>query len=488
MRARACRMASSIGGNDFVAVAQHRRSDRPARPACAGQRGDVVSKPRVGRRDGALDAKRFLILREHQQQAVTASPTSDPQSAIRAASTSSHFIGLCSGSASCGFAVALGARAEARFLHSPLVFDGRAAARQLGSSADRRAVASRSDTPSSCCSGASARRCGSGAPRERPLHSVRAAIWRDPRRVERLDLAAGPGGRRRAASAVHLHRRALHRIAAVRVGARCARRAPGASSGATKCRSKRSRRGWRGRSATSSRPPTTSPRDASNGVRALKRAGSCIDAEGRFTDARFELEEEDVIKHFDEHSWAWNDNPFVGHARAERPEDRDDVAVELGREGRARRRARIEHRDLRVSHAGGGREARYLIIDWGGALGRWGSIVSRGRWDCRRVCRADAGVRAGRRRRVRAVGLHRPAHGRHRRRHPRQRREMAAAAISDGCNTRRLPPRCARAAAPPRKAQSFAGALIERVDRLSGAVSAASPSGTPAPLPSAAAL
>ena len=30
----------------------------------------------------------------------------------------------------------------------------------------------------------------------------------------------------------------------------------------------------------------------------------------------------------------------------------------------------------------GRREARYLIIDWGGALGRWGSVVQRGRWDC----------------------------------------------------------------------------------------------------------
>jgi hypothetical protein len=29
-----------------------------------------------------------------------------------------------------------------------------------------------------------------------------------------------------------------------------------------------------------------------------------------------------------------------------------------------------------------GHEARYLITDWGGAMGRWGSnIVSRGRWD-----------------------------------------------------------------------------------------------------------
>jgi hypothetical protein len=29
------------------------------------------------------------------------------------------------------------------------------------------------------------------------------------------------------------------------------------------------------------------------------------------------------------------------------------------------------------------REARYLIIDWGAALGAWGSnMLSRGRWDC----------------------------------------------------------------------------------------------------------
>jgi hypothetical protein len=29
-------------------------------------------------------------------------------------------------------------------------------------------------------------------------------------------------------------------------------------------------------------------------------------------------------------------------------------------------------------------EARYLIIDWGAALGTWGNnVLSRGRWDCR---------------------------------------------------------------------------------------------------------
>ena len=46
--------------------------------------------------------------------------------------------------------------------------------------------------------------------------------------------------------------------------------------------------------------------------------------------------------------------PVRRHARAERPEDPDDAGVELGQQGRARRGARIEHRDLRIPD----REAR----------------------------------------------------------------------------------------------------------------------------------
>ena len=48
------------------------------------------------------------------------------------------------------------------------------------------------------------------------------------------------------------------------------------------------------------------------GAEALQRARHCIDENGGFCDARFELDEPGVVKHFDEHSWAWNDNPFVG--------------------------------------------------------------------------------------------------------------------------------------------------------------------------------
>jgi len=34
-------------------------------------------------------------------------------------------------------------------------------------------------------------------------------------------------------------------------------------------------------------------------------------------DARFELDERGVVKHFDAHGWAWDDNPFVGTERRE---------------------------------------------------------------------------------------------------------------------------------------------------------------------------
>jgi hypothetical protein len=85
---------------------------------------------------------------------------------------------------------------------------------------------------------------------------------------------------------------------------------------------------------------------------------------------------------FEEHSWSWNDNPFVGTSELQGlkvivmllsnwdTKDRRDVA-------RGSNTAIFEHRVSRRR-----REARYLITDWGGSMGRWGSnIVTRGRWD-----------------------------------------------------------------------------------------------------------
>ena len=119
-----------------------------------------------------------------------------------------------------------------------------------------------------------------------------------------------------------------------------------------------------------------------DGVTTLTRARGEVGEDGSFTNARFELEDRSVRMLFDEHSWAWHDNPFVGTRQLDGlrivvmllsnwdSKDRRDVS-------RGSNTAIFEHPGSRFSS-----EARYLITDWGGAMGKWGTnIVSRGRWD-----------------------------------------------------------------------------------------------------------
>jgi hypothetical protein len=118
------------------------------------------------------------------------------------------------------------------------------------------------------------------------------------------------------------------------------------------------------------------------GVTNIGRARSCVNEDGRFRDGRFELEDRSVRMLFNEHSWAWDDNPFLGTPQLSGlkivimllsnwdTKDRRDVS-------RGSNTAIFEYR---ISRWAG--EARYLITDWGGAMGKWGSnVVSRGRWD-----------------------------------------------------------------------------------------------------------
>ena len=217
---------------------------------------------------------------------------------------------------------------------------------------------------------------------DRPMHSAHAVVWRDPGAVEALDLAAGPGGRDGAPlppfTYVEEH-----------------------FSGSRPCVSVRDARGrrWRVKWGDEVQVETLATRLAWSAgyfvettyyvadgrverIGELKRAGTCVDATGLFEHARFELEEEDAITHFDEHSWSWADNPFVGTRELNGlkivmmwlsnwdAKDVRDVA-------RGSNTAIFEYR-----LPDGSREARYLISDWGGAFGRWGNVVNRGRWDC----------------------------------------------------------------------------------------------------------
>jgi hypothetical protein len=218
--------------------------------------------------------------------------------------------------------------------------------------------------------------------RERPLRARRQTLWRDPGEVERLDFRGGPGGVDGAPAPpfrfVEEH-----------------------ATGSNPCLSVRDARGrvWRVKWGDEVRSESFAvrmvwaagyyvesayfvPEGEIEGAVELTRARSCVTEDCRFRDARFELDEEGVRKLFDEHGWSWDDNPFIGtHELAGMKimlmllsnwdnKDVRDVA-------RGSNTAIFEHR-----LPDGTMEARYLIIDWGATMGKWGSPLTRSKWDC----------------------------------------------------------------------------------------------------------
>ncbi len=216
----------------------------------------------------------------------------------------------------------------------------------------------------------------------RRLWATRHRIWREPQPGDAADLRFGPGGEARApAPPFEFLEEPL--------------------AGSQPCVAVRDARGrrWRVKWGHEAKPESFAVRlahacgyfaEVTHYVRegaivrasGLTRARACLDDAGRFTEARFELEDRAVRMLFGEHSWSWDDNPFVGTPQLSGlkmvemlltnwdTKDRRDVS-------RGSNTAIFEHRVSRWA-----REARYLITDWGGAMGRWGSnLVSRGRWD-----------------------------------------------------------------------------------------------------------
>jgi hypothetical protein len=218
---------------------------------------------------------------------------------------------------------------------------------------------------------------------ETPLRSTRAVIWRDPGPVASLDFAAGPGGRDGAPAPpfrfVQEHATGSFPSVSVRDARGRTWRVKWGDEVHTEAFA--TRLAWAAGYFVEANYFV--PAGCIEGADGLQRARQCISSEGGFRDARFELDEPGVVKHFDEHSWAWNDNPFVGTPQLNGlkivmmllsnwdNKDVRDVA-------RGSNTAIFEY-----AIAADLREARYLIIDWGAALGTWGSnVLSRGRWDC----------------------------------------------------------------------------------------------------------
>jgi hypothetical protein len=115
------------------------------------------------------------------------------------------------------------------------------------------------------------------------------------------------------------------------------------------------------------------------GANRIERARKVIKSDGSFTDARFELKAEGIKKLNGKDGWRLDQNPFLGTKEFNGlkivlmltsnwdSKDQRDA-------GRGSNTAIFRDRETG--------EDRYLITDWGGSMGKWGSYFSREKWDC----------------------------------------------------------------------------------------------------------
>jgi hypothetical protein len=213
--------------------------------------------------------------------------------------------------------------------------------------------------------------------------TARAVLWRDPGRVERLDFRWGPGGRALAPAPPF----------------RFVEEDKDGSNAKIKVRDARGRRWsvkWDDGGEANAEVIATRIAWAAGyfvepsyfvrqgrilGARGLDRAAKYVAPNGSFRNARFELKYDTVAEREDDESWRWDRNPFVGTRQLNGLK----IVTMLV--------SNWDNKDARDTRAGSntavhfvrgrsGLEARYLVTDWGGAMGKWGGFFTREKWDC----------------------------------------------------------------------------------------------------------
>ena len=205
------------------------------------------------------------------------------------------------------------------------------------------------------------------------------SIWRDPGRVESLDFVNGPGGFENVPRPPFTFKEEDKEGSNPKINViDAAGRQWGVKWGSeVHAEVFASRMAW---AAGYYVEPTYFIRSGKiNGVAKIDRAKKYIKSDGSFTDARFELKEEGIKKLNGKDSWRFDQNPFVGTK-----ELNGLKLVLLLTSNWDSKDQRDESRGsntaiFRYKATG---ELRYVVTDWGGSMGKWGSYFSREKWDC----------------------------------------------------------------------------------------------------------
>lgn len=210
------------------------------------------------------------------------------------------------------------------------------------------------------------------------MHGAPRLLWRDPGRIERLNLAAGPGGEARAPKPPFrfIREDSSGTSPKVHVRDRTGARWSVKWGEEVKAETFASRLAW----ATGYfvEPVYYVRRGRISGVRGLGRADRFVDKRGYFRDARFELIDPSR-RYLQTIGWTWEQNPFVG------TRELNGLKILLmftSNWDNKDARDATSNTAIVVEGAGEERPALYMVTDWGGSMGKWGNFFTREKWDC----------------------------------------------------------------------------------------------------------
>ena len=204
-------------------------------------------------------------------------------------------------------------------------------------------------------------------------------LWRDPGEIEKLDFADGPGGARTRPEPPFqfIDESLTGTKAKVRVVDSHGVRWMVKFGTEVRAQTFAARLVWAlGYFAL---PTYFVPSGSIAGVTPLKRAAKYVKPDGRFTDASFQLYlDAEVHWLSDAKSWSWTANPFVGTRQLNGLK----ILVMLlsDSDNKDARNRKFGSNTAILEYPSG--EARYVVSDWGGAMGTWGGYLDRSNWNC----------------------------------------------------------------------------------------------------------